>query len=347
MSKLSSICRHEVKQKASGNWDSIIVKLAPSLASALERPGTHVDCPMHGGKMDFRVFRNVADTGGGVCTCGTYPDGFSLIGAANDWSFKDALAEVGRLILGDKSVLTPRAVQPRKHDTAKEDLAIRQGLSALWQGSIAPHASAAEPFRRYLSGRGLKWPQNIQGIRFHPSLAYYQDGILKGRHPGFIALVSAPDGTPVTIHRTYLTAEGKKAEVDAPKKLCPHPSDRPLMGAAIRLFAATDTLAVAEGIETALAVTEQTGIPCWATVTAGIMAEFIPPAGVEKVLIFADRDRPSKYHPEGHGQESARILAERLWKSGIKAGVRMPPMPIPDDKKGIDWLDCLVHKVVA
>ena len=98
---------------------------------------------------------------------------------------------------------------------------------------------------------------------------------------------------------------------------------------------------MAEGIETALAVTEMTGIPCWATVTAGLMAEFVPPPGIKRVTIFADKDSPSKFHPSGHGQEAAKALAERLWKCGIQAGVELPPGDIPEGRKGIDWLDVL------
>ena len=82
-----------------------------------------------------------------------------------------------------------------------------------------------------------------------------------------------------------------------------------------------------------------TGIPCWVTVTAGLMAEFVPPPGIKRVTIYADKDSPSKFHPKGHGQEAATMLAERLWKSGIQAGVELPPIDIPDGKKGIDWLD--------
>jgi hypothetical protein len=38
-------------------------------------------------------------------------------------------------------------------------------------------------------------------------------------------------------------------------------------------------------------------------------------------------------------------LAERLWKCGIQAGVELPPIDIPDGKKGIDWLD--IHAGVS
>jgi phage/plasmid primase-like uncharacterized protein len=337
------IDKHELKSKAAGQWDRVISILAPTLAPALEHPGKrHIDCPMHGGKKDFRVYRDVAESGGGVCTCGNWPDGIALIGAANSWTFRETLEEVGRLILGEPGIAPiHRSLKKRERDTAKEDTAIRQRLLALWNGGIPWNSPASRTLWLYLRHRGLKLPRNLQHVRFNPSMLYYEDGKLAGRFPGLMARVMAPDGKPVTLHRTFLTGDGQKAPVSSPKKLCSHATDRPLNGAAIRLFPADEKLAVAEGIETALAVTQLTGIPCWATVSAGLMAEFIPPKGVKHVVVYADKDRPSRFHPDGHGQEAAKTLIERLWRRGIHAGVRIPPGEIPEDKKGIDWLDVL------
>ena len=69
------------------------------------------------------------------------------------------------------------------------------------------------------------------------------------------------------------------------------------------------------------------------------MAQFVPPPGIKRVTIYADKDSPSKHHPEGHGQEAARLLAERLWQCGIQAGVEIPPGDLSESRKGVDWLD--------
>ena len=147
-------------------------------------------------------------------------------------------------------------------------------------------------------------------------------------------------GEAVTLHRTYLTADGHKAPVDAPKKLMRHPSARQLTGGAIRLVPAGTRLAVTEGIETALAVIEATGIPAWATGNAHLLETFVPPPGVSQVLVFADKDRPSRQHPSGHGQEAARGLVTRLWAMGIRAGAIAPALDIPDGKKGRRLAGC-------
>jgi putative DNA primase/helicase len=99
-------------------------------------------------------------------------------------------------------------------------------------------------------------------------------------------------------------------------------------GGAIRLFPleAGKPLALAEGIETALAVREATGWPVWATIAAPFMKEVIVPE-VEEVLIAADHDKA--------GLEAAHALARRLLREGRRVRVAVPP------EEGEDWLDAL------
>jgi len=70
----------EVRELAAGRWLDLLGALAPELTPALDRVGRHVPCPVHGGADGFRLFRDVKQTGGGICnTCGTFPDGFALL----------------------------------------------------------------------------------------------------------------------------------------------------------------------------------------------------------------------------------------------------------------------------
>ncbi len=147
-----------------------------------------------------------------------------------------------------------------------------------------------------------------------------------------VALVTGADGAPVTVHRTYLTPDGRKAPVPDPKKLMGYPGDR-LVGGAIRLFAPGQALGVAEGIETALAVHLRTGMPVWSAVSAGLLARLEPPAETALVVVWADRDR------SGAGEMAALSLRERLIGRGISVAVHLPPGPIPAGAKGIDWAD--------
>jgi len=75
--------------------------------------------------------------------------------------------------------------------------------------------------KAYLQSRGLnpEWlPEHIL-FRFHPAMPYWEDEVYLGRHPAMLALVSGADGQPVTIHRTFLTQDGKKGQSSLPKEV--------------------------------------------------------------------------------------------------------------------------------
>ena len=62
---------NEVRAAAEGRWLEICGILAPQLAPAMEKIGTHVPCPVHGGDDGFRLFKDFSKSGGGICnTCG-------------------------------------------------------------------------------------------------------------------------------------------------------------------------------------------------------------------------------------------------------------------------------------
>lgn len=337
----------DVKRRASGNWDNLIRRLAPSLAFALDKPGKHGPCPVHGGKGDgFRFYKDVNETGGGHCnTCGGFPDGFALIGWATGDSFKQVLSDVAEILGGaDVQNNRPAPAVPSKPkvDPAVEDASIRQRLSSVYASALPLTHPKAEPARLYLKARGFTLLPQM--LRLHPGLIWQDiEGNRAGPFPTLIALVVDPKERGVTLHRTYLTPDGKKAPVPSVKKLMSHPSYVSLQGSAIRLFPEAKTIGVCEGIETAIAVTEATGIPCWPLVSATFMPSFLPPQGVERVIVFADKNSPSKMHPNGHGQEAAHALRMNLWAKHIKCSVEIPPSPIPDGAKDIDWCDEFVR----
>jgi phage/plasmid primase-like uncharacterized protein len=329
---------HDIKVRAAGRWDHILSALAPQLLPALDHPGRHTTCPIHGGTSDFRVFRDVAETGGGICTCGTWPDGFALLGACNDWRFPHILQEVAGFLLGPEPII-PVRTSPRENPARQDGDIIRANLKRFWNSAQKSGREMEEVLWLYFLRRGLRTsPSMLRDIRYHPQALYHGDGANVSKFPAMLACVRDPDGNPVSIHRTFLTGDGHKAPVEFPKKLMQAAGC--LKGAAIRLASAGKHLAVAEGIETSIAVMEMTGMPCWCVLNAGLMEHFVPPSGVEHLHIFADRDRPSKQHPAGHGLEAARALAKRIRESGnIDVSVTLPPLPIPEGQKGVDWLD--------
>jgi putative DNA primase/helicase len=111
-------------------------------------------------------------------------------------------------------------------------------------------------------------------------------------HPAMIAAVQNSQGSVVSLHRTYLTNDGQKANVPSPKKLMPTPTTT--KGTAVRLDIPRETLAVTEGIETALAVRLSAGVPVWAAISARGMETLVVPDSVHLVIICADHDLHGK-----------------------------------------------------
>jgi len=336
--------KEEVLRMAHGHWGAILGALAPHLQAALDRVGRHVPCPVHGGKDGFRVFKDVDDTGGSVCnTCGINADGISTLMWANGWRYSGTLRSVADYLrLGRRRMAKPaaRVIKPAPSNR-DDDERLRQSLNRVWSESLSIEGRDAEPARLYLARRGISIPPP-DALRFHPTLSYYDGDKRIGEFPAIVAMVSGAQGGPVTIHRTYLTRDGQKASVESPKKLMSYPQDRKIVGGGIRLVDASGpVMAVAEGLETSLAVMEGTGLPVWCAVNALLLANFVPPQAVQRILVFADKDRPTGQHPKGHGQEAAKQLVLRLWEMGIQASAIVPAGEIPPGRKSLDWLDIL------
>lgn len=338
----------KVRDQARGRWDAILETLAPEIQPALAKPGRHMDCPMHGGKRDFRVDKDVAQRGRAICTCGHWSDGFALLMTLRGWGFIEARDEVARElgfeIYGDpqpQNRNTPTRAIPRREPKPKGPS--REWLINLfrqtWDETVALYDPQAEPGRRYLAGRGISeraWHSLDQVLRFHPSLEYLnEDGEVVGKLPALVAKISAAEGSSVTLHRIYLTRDGRKADVAAPKKMMPIPEGMSVRGGAIRLGPPARVLGIGEGIETALAVRTATGQTVWAATNATLLEHFEPPSGVEEVWIWADHDTRSQT-----GFKVARKLQARLWSFGIVSCVMQPPLPAA--RTGIahwDWND--------
>ncbi|MEK8090297.1 DUF7146 domain-containing protein [Thermithiobacillus plumbiphilus] len=209
---------------------------------------------------------------------------------------------------------------------------------------------ASDPAACYLHARGLRLASFPRMLRHAPALSYRHADDSKTFHPAMLAAVQGPDGRLVSIHRTYLTADGAKAPVPEPKKLMPAIAEGATTGAAIRLHPVQDDrLIVAEGIETALALHMLTGRPAWACVSAPGLASVILPPQAREIIIGADLDRSAT------GEKAARTLRERLRAEGRSVHILMPSkahlermvalkgaMP-----KSCDWADVLNMEVGA
>jgi putative DNA primase/helicase len=146
-----------------------------------------------------------------------------------------------------------------------------------------------------------------------------------------LAKVSDPTGKSVMIHRTFLTADGRKAPVDKVRMFC---AGTVPPGSAVRLTAAAPTMGIAEGIETAFAASRLFSMPVWAALCDRGVETFEPPPGTERLVVFGDHDA------NGAGQRAAYALAARL-STKLKVDVSIP------DQADTDWNDVLLERETA
>ena len=182
-----------------------------------------------------------------------------------------------------------------------------------------------DPVILYLSRRafGGVWPLP-ECLRLHRALPYWHGSEKLGVFPAMVAPIVAPDGRTVALHRTYLTTDGRKADVPSPKKLTG--AAGPLSGACIALHKpAHGCIGIAEGVETALAAWCASAVPTVAGYCAGNLAAWRWPANVRRLVIFADADKA--------GREAADTLRARAFAAGLRVQVMTPSDP------GADWCD--------
>lgn len=290
----------KTKDAARGKWRGILIACGADSKMLVDR---HGPCPFCGGRDRFR-FDNRDGDGSFICSnCGA-GDGFEFLKRLRGWSFIDAAKEVDR-VLGNIQDVDP--VKPRIDEDTRRKL-----LNDLWAGAVP--VMQRDPVALYLGSRGLAVP-NGSVIRYASNCPL----VGQGHGPAMVALVAGPEGRPATIHRTFITMDGRKI-------------DRALMpgsipdGSAVRLAPLGEVLGIAEGIETALAASAQFGIPVWAALNAGMMGKWQAPEGVNEVIVFGDNDESFT------GQAAAFALAHRLARK-IKVRVEIP------DRVGSDWAD--------
>jgi len=174
----------------------------------------------------------------------------------------------------------------------------------IWREATALD-SKDNPVCQYLLHRGLAAAPG--SLRYHPGVF---DGDSKKKYPAMVASIQDFRGAPAGIHLTFLEeVEGRwaKARIPAPKKQ--RRIARTIAGGAIRLTTkgGDGCLAVAEGIETAIAVREIYGTPCWSAMNSSGLTSFqLPEVRPIQLHIYADNDKNYA------GQKAAYMLANRL-----------------------------------
>lgn len=293
-----------LKDRAAGKWYGILSQLGVNQDFLT---GKHCACPSCGGKDRFRWADNEG-SGNYFCNGCGHGDGADLLMKINGWDFATTAKEVEK-VMGEVEFKIPQ----QKKDPLPRLKQISSEISPL---------AGKDPASLYLVARGLI---SAPELRYHPGLRYYDGRELLGTFPAMLAIIQDRDGNNLTYHATYLR-NGKKAGVSHPKKI--FPPVRPIKGGFIQLFGTGQDICVAEGIETAIAAHEHTGLPCVAAISANGMESIQLPPLVRKVLIFGDNDESFT------GQKSAYTLANRLMvRQKIKVEIIIP------DRVGEDFAD--------
>lgn len=220
----------------------------------------------------------------------------------------------------DRQFLTDRDRSAVSMFHERREPALQKGLSdygiKLFHDTlpITPGTIAAD----YLLARKLAIPPSDADLRWHPNLRHPIDGF---SGPALVARVSdARTGAALTLHRTWIEPDGTKRG-SMPRMLL---GGHRKQGGAIRLWpdeSVTTELAIAEGIETALAAAHLV-TPVWSLVDAGNMAQFPVLPGIRALIVYADNDKP--------GLTAAQACAKHWRAAGRNVRVFAPEQPDAD-----------------
>ncbi|TXM72888.1 hypothetical protein FV226_11105 [Methylobacterium sp. WL12] len=157
-------------------------------------------------------------------------------------------------------------------------------------------------------------------IRFHPSCPFAGT-----RTRAMVALVrDIVTNEPVAIHRTALSLDGCKIEVNGHDRL----ALGPIGGGAVKLTPDEDVttcLGIGEGIETTLSLRRSPEFgesPVWSLIAAGGISALPALPGIEALWIAVDHD-PA-------GLKAARTCAARWQASGAETFLITPEAPGAD-----------------
>lgn len=205
----------------------------------------------------------------------------------------------------------------------------------IWREALPLDHEDAKLAWRYFESRGLEMDaysnfDNYMNVRYHKGLSYRGDteeaeAIL----PALVFAVTSTDGSLEGVQRVFLGEDGTKAKVRFPKKTLGE-----LNGFGIHFGQAKDTLAIAEGPETAMAVFQSIDTPTISAVSEGGLRKINIPSSVRKVHIWCDHD------VNGIGRSAADECAVRLLAQEIEVFIH-DPKPYSSGGSKIDWLDVL------
>jgi hypothetical protein len=295
-------------------------------SQALKRQGRlwMACCPFHGEKTpSFWVYPDHYHCFG----CGAHGDVFDWLTSRYRMTFPEAVASLAG------GAVHERQCEPSSAPTAakRQPNATADWFLRCWNEGLDPAGTIVET---YLRNRGDLTIPDGAPIRFQPRCQRGPRDLVGGPEywPAMLALMTSPlTGEPVGTHRTYLQHDGSGK---APETVRVDSSGQEINLAAKRILGTWgvirleewqgDGLGLAEGIETALSISQRVGWrPVWAAGCRGTISTF-PVLEHHALTIFADGDKP--------GREAAASCARRWTEAGNEVWIHTPP-------DGEDWND--------
>lgn len=253
--------------------------------------------------------------------CGAHGDCFDWVQRIHSMDFRAAVTWLAAQAGAPgteryRAATAPIRRQPvREPSPAKNEAAAR----SIWRECRPIAGTQGEA---YFRGRGITIPLPST-LRFSRGLKHGPSGLVL---PCVVAAVCNFEREVVGIWRIFLDPEEPlKADVQSNKMGLGRAS-----GCAVRLSPLTDTLAVAEGIETALSIAEvRPEWTVWSVLSAGGFRSLLVPPEVKRVAFCRDNDRASA--------DASMSRAMELNEGGIEA-----VCITPGGRKGYDFNDLLV-----
>ena len=299
----------EISQEYKGRWKSILINAG---MDARFFTGKHMGCPFCKEGKDRYRFIAPPDELLYCNQCGVR-DGISSYLEWTGLSFKESCNK----IRGEK-VNYQKQEARRKPDPMILLKRIHSKLAKVQAGDVVD---------TYLNSRKItiRPPDVLTGSK----MPYYGGGKIAGVYDCMVSRITNVNGKLESYHLVYLTALGEKIS-NAQAKIIITPIAT-ITGCSVKIpYSGNDDtgiLAIAEGIETAMAVSQDEGIQCLAGVSALGMEKIVIPDSITTVYIYGDHDESFT------GQASAYALAKRLKMKGLDVKVFIP------EEMGTDWLD--------
>lgn len=317
------------------NWSEALTNLSSFPAECLSQK-KHVTCPICNTPKAFR-FSNYRGEGNWICkSCGS-GKGPRLIHEVLGLSYAEVFAKLSGKDVAIVPIAKRQALPPVNELSPTEVRWNKRLLEQAWTQSFWMRRNDA--CWRYLCNRVpfVDLTRVDRAIRLHRKMELWdkKDGkrFLVGIFPTMLAVVTDPAGPVITMHRTFLTNNGTKADLEEARMQMG--GVRKLKGAATHIVAVPEcrTLAVGEGYETmlAVAVAHHYQVNVRSYLNAGNLAQAdIPRAEFDKVIIYADHDKIDVKRGHRPGTHAAEALAKRLIEMGFSVEIRLPKVECTD-----------------